>query len=118
MQYRIVADSSSNVVSLADVPYVCVPMKIITTAKEYVDTPELDTEAMVNEMEKTPGKSRSSCPNIEDWKESFADADGVDAVPVIRCRECKHSDAYNHCTRLSIWNKPEDFCSYAERKEE
>lgn len=42
----------------------------------------------------------------------------VDAVPVIRCRECKHSDAYNHCTRLSIWNKPEDFCSYAERREE
>ena len=42
----------------------------------------------------------------------------VDAVPVIRCKKCKHSDEYNHCTRLSIWNKPEDFCSYAERKEE
>lgn len=42
----------------------------------------------------------------------------VDAVPVIRCIECKHSDVYNHCTRLSIWNKPEDFCSYGERIEE
>jgi len=82
MQYRIVADSSSNVVSLADVPYVCVPMKVITTAKEYVDTPDLDTAVMVAEMEKTPGKSGSSCPNMQDWKDSFGDADGVFAVTI------------------------------------
>jgi len=82
MQYRIVADSSSNVVSLSDVPYVCVPMKIITTAREYVDTPALDTGAMVDEIEKTPGKSGSSCPNTEDWKDAFGDADGVFAVTI------------------------------------
>lgn len=46
------------------------------------------------------------------------DLPDADAVKVVRCKDCKHSDAYNHCTRLSIWNKPEDFCSYAERKEE
>lgn len=82
MQYRIVADSSSNVISLEDVPYVCVPMKIITTAKEYVDTPELDTGVMVDEIEKTPGKSGSSCPNTEDWKDAFGEADGVFAVTI------------------------------------
>ena len=53
-----------------------------------------------------------------DAQEEIDNAPTVDAVPVIRCRECKHSDAYNHCTRLSIWNKPEDFCSYAERKDD
>lgn len=37
---------------------------------------------------------------------------------LVRCKDCKHSDAYNHCTRLSIWNKPDDYCSYAERREE
>lgn len=42
----------------------------------------------------------------------------VEAKELVLCKNCKHSDAYNHCTRLSIWNKPEDFCSYAERKEE
>lgn len=54
------------------------------------------------------------------YDHTLADIDAqptIDAVPVIRCIECKHSDAYNHCTRLSIWNKPEDFCSYAERRE-
>lgn len=65
--------------------------------------------------------------NIESYKRGWNDAldavadhscsPTIDAVPVIRCIECKHSDAYNHCTRLSIWNKPEDFCSYGERKE-
>ena len=47
----------------------------------------------------------------------------VDAVPVIRCRECKHCDPENyHCdhpmgTAAPLKRKPDDFCSYGERKE-
>ena len=47
----------------------------------------------------------------------------VDAVPVIRCRECKHCDPENyHCdhpmsTNAPLSRKPDDFCSYGERKE-
>ena len=47
----------------------------------------------------------------------------VDAVPVVRCRECKHCDPENyHCdhpmgTAAPLRRKPDDFCSYAERKE-
>ena len=47
----------------------------------------------------------------------------VDAVPVIRCRECKHCDPENyHCdhpmgTAAPLRRKPDDFCSYGERKE-
>ena len=47
----------------------------------------------------------------------------VDAVPVVRCRECKHCDPENyHCdhpmgTAAPLRRKPEDFCSYGERKE-
>ena len=48
------------------------------------------------------------------------DAPSVDAVEVVRCRECKHlmfSDLYGECKRgnLGIVN-PDDFCSYGERK--
>ena len=47
----------------------------------------------------------------------------VDAVPVVRCRECKHCDPENHhCdhhmgTATPLRRKPDDFCSYGERKE-
>ena len=48
----------------------------------------------------------------------------VDAVPVVRCRECKHCDPENyHCdhpmsTGAPLSRKPDDFCSYGERKDD
>ena len=50
------------------------------------------------------------------------EAPTVDAVEVVRCRECKHCDPENyHCdhpmgTVAPLRRKPEDFCSYGERK--
>lgn len=47
----------------------------------------------------------------------------VDAVPVVRCLECKHCDPENHycdhpmSTAAPLSRKPDDFCSYGERKE-
>ena len=46
----------------------------------------------------------------------------IDAVPVVRCRECKwwqEDDDIGHCDNpdgLDNYAKPEDFCSYGERK--
>ena len=48
----------------------------------------------------------------------------IDAVPVVRCRECKHCDPENyHCdhpmsTGAPLSRKPDDFCSYGERKDD
>ena len=47
----------------------------------------------------------------------------VDAVEVVRCKDCKHCDPEsNHCdhpmsTAAPLSRKPDDFCSYGERKE-
>lgn len=45
----------------------------------------------------------------------------VDAVEVIRCKDCKHlmfSDLYGECKRGNLGIvKPDDFCSYGERKD-
>ena len=47
----------------------------------------------------------------------------IDAVSVVRCLECKHCDPENyHCdhpmgTAAPLRRKPDDFCSYGERKE-
>ena len=51
------------------------------------------------------------------------DMQTVDVVPVVRCRECKYCDPENHhCdhhmgTAAPLRRKPDDFCSYGERKE-
>lgn len=46
----------------------------------------------------------------------------VDAVPVVRCRECKHRDPEDKkcdcgCWHIPFTTKDDDFCSYGERKE-
>ena len=54
--------------------------------------------------------------------ETVDKAPTIDAVPVVRCRECKHCDPENyHCdhpmgTAAPLRRKPDDFCSYGERK--
>lgn len=46
------------------------------------------------------------------------DAPTVDAVPVVRCRECKYHNKPSCPMRLSFnWTEDDDFCSYGERKE-
>ena len=42
----------------------------------------------------------------------------VDAVPVVRCRECKHYDGKWMCKISGVPSrKPNDYCSYGKRKE-
>ena len=54
---------------------------------------------------------------------AILDAPAADVAPVVRCRECKHCDPENHhCdhhmgTAAPLRRKPDDFCSYGERKE-
>ena len=51
------------------------------------------------------------------------DATTVDAVPVVRCRECKwwhEDDDIGYCDNpdgLDNYAKQDDFCSYGERKD-
>jgi len=82
MKFKIVADSSSNVFHLSDVEYTCVPMKVITSEKEYVDTIDLDVAGMVEDLKTVSGRTGSSCPNMHEWLESFGDADCVFGVTI------------------------------------
>ena len=53
---------------------------------------------------------------------AFADADGVDAVEVTRCKDCKYwacDDCETYCDELGIFGTDmNSYCSYAKRKEE
>ena len=84
MKYQIVADSSANLFALPGVNYTTVPMKIIAGEKEYVDTPALDVQEMVDDLKKYRGKSGSSCPNVQDWLDAFGDADWVFCITITK----------------------------------
>ena len=47
------------------------------------------------------------------------DAPNIDAVPVVRCKDCKmrYPKDWKHCTLTGIPVEDNDFCSYGERKD-
>ena len=67
---KIVVDSSANM--MGGKTYVSsVPLKIITDEKEYVDNAELNTAAMVWDLQNYTGRSSTACPSPQDWLNAF-----------------------------------------------
>ena len=74
---------------------------------------------------------------LENWRDAHADVDdeqgcglledviwevdaqpAADVVPVVRCKDCKHYDIGGSCIICGFQSrKPDDFCSYGERKD-
>ena len=79
---RIVADSAADILALRHIPFVSVPLKIITDQKEYVDNDRLSVERMVGDLKVYKGRSSTSCPNTEDWLAAFGDAPEVYCVTI------------------------------------
>ena len=80
--YKIVADSSSDVLAVTAIPYACAPLKIITADKEFIDDSNLDVEEMVSFLSGYKGRSSTSCPNPEDWLAAFGEAKHVFCVTI------------------------------------
>ena len=85
----------------------------------------IDREALLS-FEKMDAELCATCGEhhtAEDVIMMIKTAPTVDAVEVVRCRECKHCDPENyHCdhpmgTVAPLRREPDDFCSYGERKE-
>ena len=83
MNFRIVTDSSSNVLSRPGEDYGCVPLKIVA-GQEYVDVPGLNVTQMVEDLKNYKGKSGSSCPNVGEWLEAFGDAQYVFGITITK----------------------------------
>ena len=82
MKFRIVCDSSCNVLTLDD-NYATVPMKV-TADREYVDDAALDLAEMVEGLRGHTGKSGSACPNVGEWLEAFGDAEYVCGLTITK----------------------------------
>lgn len=79
---KIVADSSCDLFTLNYIDFGCASMKIITDEKEFVDDASLDVNGMVDYLYQYKGKSKSSCPNTNDWLDAFGDADDIFCVTI------------------------------------
>ena len=79
---RIVSDSSCDLITYEGVDFKSAPMKIITAEKEFVDDADLDVQKMAEFFDKYKGRSKTSCPNINDWISAFGDADDVICVTI------------------------------------
>ena len=83
MNFRIVTDSSTNVLSRPGENFACVPMKIVA-GQEYVDVPGLNLTQMVEDLKVYKGKSGSSCPNVGEWLEALGDAEYVFGITITK----------------------------------
>ena len=53
--------------------------------------------------------------DVDDYYEIAMRLPAVDAVEVVRCKDCKYWD-FGDCFRQEL-TRPDDFCSYGERKD-
>lgn len=78
----------------------------------------IDADALVTAYDAAhdgpPGKARALILN----------APTVDAVPVVRCKDCKwwntewkHEDGECYCYKIDQWTAPRFFCADGERRE-
>lgn len=79
---KIVADSSSDVLSLERLPFGNAPLKILTDSNEYVDNESLDVRGMVTDLASYKGRSSTSCPNVSDWINEFDNYEYIFCVTI------------------------------------
>lgn len=91
------------------------------------------------ELEAVALEQLNNCANLSEWhrwtgilqertafKFDLMDAPTVDAVPVVRCKDCKYGEpngqygckCYHHKLYETHEMSPNDFCSHAERRED
>ncbi len=93
MAYRIALDSSSNVTALDGVEFASAPLTIITDERQFVDNETIDLDAMLKYLSAYKGRSSTSCPNVGDWLNAFADAEGVFVVTITSALSGSYSSA-------------------------
>lgn len=80
MKWKIITDTGSSIREIENLPenvsFDIIPLILHLDNKDYVDTPDLDTEELVNEMSKA-SKSRSACPAPGVYAEKFKGAENV-----------------------------------------
>jgi len=95
MNYKIIADSSSDVYSINEVPFCTVPLTIRTAEKEFTDSDDLNTVEMLEYLAAYKGKSSTACPSVGEWTEAFGDAENIFCVTITSNLSGSYNSARN-----------------------
>lgn len=82
MKYKIVSDSSSDLLHLEQAPFASVPLHIIVGSHEFIDDANVDLAEMDEVLASHKGRSGTACPGVNDWLEAFGDAEAVFCVTI------------------------------------
>ena len=77
---RVIADCSADFADIDGVDYRLVPLTISTDERSFTDDEDLDVNEMLDYLSKYNGPSRTACPGIEQWINSYEGADEVFVV--------------------------------------
>ena len=82
MTYKIVADSSADLLTLSQTDFASVPLKITVGETTFVDDENLDVAGMVDTLSHYKGRSVTACPSPEEFQAAFGEADRVFCVTI------------------------------------
>lgn len=110
MEFKIVSDSSSNVIKLKGIDYTSVPLKVICGDREFTDNSELDTEEMIEYLKHTKNTSGTSCPNVQDWLDAFENGENIFAFTITSALSGSFNSALNAKKQYCEENKNAKVC--------
>ena len=110
---KIVADSSADLTSLADFSFASAPLTVITSERQFVDDAGLDVTEMVDYLKSYKGRSKTSCPNAQDYLTAFSGADEIYCITITAqlsgsynaaCLAKREYEAKNPGSRVFVMN--------------
>ncbi len=82
MAFKIVADSSSDLLVFDGADFASVPLSIMAGERTFVDDATLNPREMLDYLATYKGRSTTACPNPDAWREAFGEADEVVCVAI------------------------------------
>ena len=82
MKNKIVMDSSGDLKQMDGVSFSCVPLKIVTDSREFVDDNHVDGDEMIGYLRQYTGKTTTACPGVGEYLDAFSDAENVYCVTI------------------------------------
>ena len=93
----IVLDSSADTAAEKELPRTLVPLKIITSNKEYVDNAALNVGEMIADLRAYSGRSSTSCPNPQEFLAAFGEAKHVFCITITGGLSGSHNTSSGSC---------------------
>lgn len=84
----------------------------------------IDADELIDHKFKSASERMDlSVAYMKGWNDAIDSIDEnaptIDAVPVVRCKDCKYyDDKYEYCENNDIFVKPNGYCFYGEKKEQ